>query len=242
MMHRFQLVGVTMLALLAFGALTATSASAQTFLLAEWLVGGAALTTELLAEVSGELLLTDTGLKAMVLCSGIADGWFGANSLGWVSEVLSLSGGAIGGPLGTGTPLLCVAQEGCSTTAETPNVWPVNLPTEGEVELLEETGYTGFVGLALPTGTNTSIGWAVECTILGVKAEDTCTAAEGVAEIILSGTTLVGVTSEAFTELAGAKLANCSLGGTETGVVEGEGTCTLIGGGEVTVSSEGVVS
>jgi hypothetical protein len=241
-MKRFQLMGVALLALLAFGVLTAASASAQTFLLAEWLVGGVAVTTELLVEVSGELLLTDNGLKAMVLCSGIIDGWVGPNSLDFISEILSLSGGVIGAPLGSGTPLLCVAQEGCSTTAETPNVWAVNLPWETEAELIEQTGFTGFAGLILPSGTNTTIGWAVECTILGIKSEDTCTTPEGVAELNLSGTNLVGIFSEAFTELAGAKLANCSLGGTETGVVEGQGTYGLFGGGELTASSEGVVS
>jgi hypothetical protein len=241
-MKRFQLVGVTLLALLAFGVLTAASASAQTFLLAEWLVGGAAVATELLVEVAGELLLTDNGLKSMILCSGIFDGWVGPNSLDFISEVLSLSGGVIGTPLGTGAPLLCVAQEGCSTTAETPNIWAENLPWETEVELIEQTGFTGFAGLILPSGTNTTIGWTVECTILGIKSEDTCTSPEGVAELNLSGTNLVEIFSEAFTELAGAKLANCSVGGTETGVVEGQGTYGLFGGGELTASSEGVVS
>jgi hypothetical protein len=231
-------MGLTLFALLAFGALTAASASA-TFLLAEWLVGGTAVSVELLVEVSGELLLEDTALKAMVLCSGILDGWVGPNSLDFVTEVLSLSGGVVSSTELVGTPILCEAQEGCSKTAETPNLWPLGLPWESELELLEQTGYTGF---AILLTSKTAVGYYLECTILGIKSTDSCTTALAVAELTLSGTNAVGKFSEPFTELAGAKLATCSFAGGETGIVEGEGTYIVSGGGELTGSSEGVVS
>jgi hypothetical protein len=85
-MRKIQLLGVAMVALFAFGALTAMSASAaNVYLLAEWLVGGTAVTTQLLIEMSGELLMEDTkgalGAPLMVLCSLILDGWVGPNSL-----------------------------------------------------------------------------------------------------------------------------------------------------------------
>jgi len=233
-------MAMTLFALLAFGALTAASASA-TFLLAEWLVGGTAVATELLVEIGGELLLEDTALKAMVLCSGILDGWVGPNSLDFVTEVLSLSGGEINPTVLVGTPILCVAQEGCSSTAETPNIWPVGLPWESELELLEQTGYTGFVILLTSPGEG-SVGYYVECTILGVRSTDECKTTLGVAELTLSGANAVGIFSEAFTELAGAKLAQCTFAGSETGIVEGSGIYTVSGGGELTGSSEGVVS
>jgi len=233
-------MSMALFALLAFGALTAASASA-TFLLAEWLVGGTAVTTELLAEGSTELLLEDTALKAMILCSGIGDGWFGPNSLAFISEVLSLSGGAVSSTVLTGTPLLCVAQEGCSTTAEAPKAWPVGLPYVGEVELLEQTGYTGFAVLGT-SQSGSGGGYYIECTILGVKSSDECTTQESAAELTLFGTSLMVVGSEAFAELVGVKLATCSFAGAETGIVEGSGIVTLSGGGEITASSEGVVS
>jgi hypothetical protein len=240
-MKRFQLLGVAMLALLAFGAILATAASAQTFLLAEWLVGGVAVATELLVETTGELLLSDTALKAMVLCSGILDGWVGPNSLDFITEVLSLSGGPIAQTVLAQTPLLCEAQEGCMTSGETPNVWAINLPWESEVELMED-GTTFFADLILPHSGGGNPGWTVECTILGVKSEDECKAPEGVTELKLEGSTLLGVFSEAFTELAGAKLATCSFAGGETGIVEGEGVEKLSETGELTASSEGIVS
>jgi hypothetical protein len=138
-------------------------------------------------------------------------------------------------------PLLCVAQEGCSSTAETTNVWPIGLPYEGEVELLEQTGYTGFgvLGGSQQAG---SVGFYIECTILGVRSSDECTVAQTGAELTLSGTSAVVVDSEAFTELAGLKLGTCSFAGGETAVLEGSGILAVSGGGELTASSEGVVS
>ncbi|HEX4115277.1 MAG TPA: hypothetical protein VHY18_05330 [Solirubrobacteraceae bacterium] len=90
-MRKIQLLGVALLALFVFAAFTAVSASAaNVYLLAEWLVGGSAVTTELLVEMSGELLMEDTtgalGAPVMVLCSWVLDGWMGPNSLGPLTE------------------------------------------------------------------------------------------------------------------------------------------------------------
>jgi len=233
-------MGVTLFALLAFGVLTAGSASAATFLLAEWLVGSAAVTTELASTTTGELLLEDTALKADVLCSGIFDGWVGPNSLDYISEVLSLPGVASGVPL-TGQSIACTAQSGCQASPA-PVVWPVNLPWETEVELMEEESKTFFVDLLTSaTGTKT-VGYELECTILGVKSSDECTTATAASELTLEGTSLLGNFTDAFTELAGLKLGVCTFAGGETGIVEGGGTFALTGGGELTASSEGVIS
>ena len=130
-MKKSQVLGIALLALFAFGALTATSAMAVT-LLAEWLVGGAAVTTELTTTTTGELLLEDTKVpiigKASVLCSGIFDGWVGPNSLDFISEVLTSGGVAVSnaGTL-TGESLTCTAQTGCETSTS-PLVWPIGFP------------------------------------------------------------------------------------------------------------------
>ena len=238
MMRKIQLLGVAMLALFAFGAFTAVSASAA-YLLAEWLVGGAAVTTELLSEISGELLLEDTkgalGSPAMVLCSGILDGWVGPNSLGWISEILTLGGVAVSNTVLSGQALECTAQTACETNT-TVLVWPIGLPSETEVELLEQTG-----GPLFEVSTVKNQGFYISsCLVLGISAEDECTSTEGgtVAEMTLSGTTLVASVSTAIVELSGGKLGTCKNGGSETGVVEGSGTYALSGGGELTASSE----
>jgi hypothetical protein len=237
-MKMFRMLGAALLALFAFGVLTAASASAvPTFLLALWLVNGAEA-TELATTTTGELLLEDTkttiGVVA-VKCSGILDGWIGPNSLDYVSEVLSLTGGAISSTALTGTALECAEETG---SCPSPLVWPVNLPWETEVELMEDSG-TFFADLLLPRAPATEVGWEVECMGI-VPLTDTCTQTEGVTELELeAGTTLLGKFSLAFTELAGAKLAKCTQsGGQETGVVEGEGPTVLVGGGSLTASSE----
>jgi hypothetical protein len=239
-MKTHKLLGIAMLAVFAFAAVLAASASAATFLLAEWLVGGSAVTSELLTETIGELLLEDTKTPlgaADVLCSGILDGWVGPNSLNWVTEVLSLNGTAVSSTQLSGTALTCTNQANC----EEPLVWAAHLEWESEVELMEDT--TTFFADLVKSHSGTTVGWEVECmkSIIGAITDE-CVSAEGVSELALEGTTLLGNFSRAFTELAGAKLATCSLGGENSGIVEGGGAITLSGGGELTASSESAVS
>jgi hypothetical protein len=239
-MKRFQLVSIMLFALLGFGVLTAASASAATFLLAEWLDGGAAIGSELLTELEGSLLLEDTVLKAAVLCTGDLDGWVGSNSLGWVSEVLTVLGEEVNTTPLDASGLKCTAQAGCAASPS-PMVWAVNLGWETEVELMEDSG-TFFADLILRHSGGSNPGWEVECSILDVLSDDICVTPEAVVELTLEGTTLLGNFSEPFTELAGAKLGLCTFDGGETGVVEGGGAIVLVEGGELTASSEGVVS
>lgn len=236
-MRKLQVIGAALVAMFAIGVLTAASASAVEFLLAEWLVGGAAVTSELTTETTGELTLEDTKApligKAAVKCSGSFDGWVGPNSLDFVSEVLNLSGAAITDVLGTGTRLSCTSVTGCSGTA---SVNPLDLTWQTEVELMVDGTETFFADLFTRTGGG-SFGWEVECTVLGTTQVDECTATEGVTKLLLNGSTLEGEFSEAFTKLAGAKLANCTLGGTESGVVSGKGPIKR-GSETITASSE----
>ena len=71
------------------------------------------------------------------------------------------------------------------------------------------------------------------------KPSDTCTATEGVTKITAEAPNLDALFEEAFTELAGLKLAKCTQSsGKETGIVSGLGTISLVGGGTLTASSE----
>src|ERR1700683_4363024 len=237
-MTKFRILGIALVAVFAFGAVLAASASAATFLLAEWLVGGAAVTTELTTEATGELLLEDTKVpllgKAVVLCSGIFDGWVGPNSLGWISEVLTLAGAAVSNTVLSGQALECTGQTSCETNTVV-LVWPIGLPSETEVELLEQTG-----GPLFEVSTVKNQGFYISsCLVLGISAEDECTSTGGaVAELTLSGTSLVATASTAIVELNGGELGTCKNGGSETSVTEGSGTYAVSGGGELTASSE----
>jgi hypothetical protein len=241
-MRKIQLVGV-LLALFAFGALTATSAMATT-LLAEWLLNGVAITTENLVEIKGTLLLKDSkavvGGPAAVECvSWSFDGWVGPNSLDYVTEVLNAANETIGA-LG-GLAFVCTAKEGCETSTP-PDVFPVGLPWESEVNLLEQTGGPFFADFLTKVGGG-KLGWEItNCLVFGTPHEDECTTERAVVELKLGGTTLSGVFSTAFTDLAGLRLANCTAGGAEAGEVSGEGSFVVSGGGELTASSETAVS
>ena len=74
----------------------AASASAATFLLAEWLVNGAAITEagpEVGTEAVGTILVEDTKTAlgaSSFICSGSLLGTIGFDGLGRISEVLTL--------------------------------------------------------------------------------------------------------------------------------------------------------
>ena len=236
-MRKIQL-GVVLLALFAFGALTATSAMAVT-LLAEWLLKGVAVASETLVEIKGALLLRDSkgvlGSPAAVECAGESfDGWVGPNSLDYISEVLTATGESIGG-LG-GLALECTAKEGCETNTK-PSVFPVGLPWESEVELLEQPGGPFFADFLTKKGGGT-FGWEITgCLVLGSAHEDECTTSLGAAELKLEGTTLLGNFSTAFTVLVGSKLVLCTASAAETGEVSGEGAFSV---SELSASSESI--
>lgn len=237
-MKVFRLLGAALLAMLAFGVLTAISASAATFLLAEWLLNGNPVTAELLVETTGELLLEDLkttiGAVGVKECSGILDGWVGPNSLNFITEVLTLSGTAVK-ELVAAEAVTCKEETG---SCPTPLVWAENLPWESEAELMEDpAGTIFFADLLLPKAPNTEIGWEVECMGI-IPLVDSCLTTEGVAELTLEGTSLLGNFSEAFTLLAGAKLALCSQSNEESGVVEGGGVIKPDSTEELTASSE----
>jgi hypothetical protein len=240
-MGRLRLVGAVLAVAFVFSLFASASASAVSFSLAEWLVNGSPVTSELLTETTGEFLLEDSkafGGKASVLCSGSLDGWVGPNSLGWISELLTLAGVAVSTIALSGTPLECTAQAGCEVGTK-PKVWATNLGWEAEAELMVQGTEVFFVNLILPHAGGGNPGWEIECTVIGIKFVDECTAAESIAELKLEGATLLEKFSKAFSELAVVKLANCSMGGTESGVVEGEDSVILSGGGALSVSSEG---
>lgn len=242
-------VGILMAACIG-SAFAAVSAPAS-FLLAEWLLNGVRLTENDLVEIEGEILLVDlsASVKPDILCSGIYFGWVGPEALGWVSEVLNLDLEPISITPLTVLALLCLVDgtSGCEASTPTVDVYPVGLPWEIEIELLEQVGVF-FIVLFFKHGGG-RIGWEItNCLVLGLSQTDECTnesnetIAGAAAELTLEGTLLLGSFSEEITLLAGVKLANCTQGGVERGVVEGGGSFDVSLNGELTASSEGAIS
>jgi hypothetical protein len=235
-MKRIHIIGISLIAIFAFSVVAAASASAAiTVLLAEWLVNGTGVATTLNVTSTGELLLEDEkvsllfGAKAMVLCSGILDGTIGANGVDEVLELLNLAGAAISLTALTGTSLSCTNQENC----ESSKVWAVKLPWKTLLELVEELGFVGFADL-----TEGTPGWYVECTALGIKLEDECTALQDISEKVNVAGGVEDVSSDAFTLLVEGKKGKCTRGeGEETEILEGTASNT-IAGATLQVSSE----
>jgi hypothetical protein len=216
----------------AFGALIASTAFAETTLLAEWLANGAEITANLATTSTGALLLEDTETiagKASVLCEGIFVGSVGANGKDETTQIQNLAKEPIG-VLG-GLALKCVAEQGCAAATEASpiEVWPVGLPWKTELFLMENGTFLDLVSA-------TEVGYELLCLILGINAEDKCTAADGEVEIVNDADT-----GDAAIP-AGAIVSpnfNCTQSGRATGInVADELASILLTSGELlTVSS-----
>jgi hypothetical protein len=234
-MKKLYVVGLALVAVFAFSSVMVASASAETTLLAEWLFNGAAVTGQLNVETSGEILLEDNKVpiigKVAVNCSGILDGWVDANGLDFISEVLTLAKVLVAAKL-VGTGLLCTSASGCEAASEASpiEVWPTIEGWETLLILMENGTFLDIIH---------GSGYEVLCLILGAMVEDECNATEtGLA--VTNGTAPVGAESPIGS--IAEPLATCKEGGAGSGVNEviKEVSKTIpVGGGELTVSSEG---
>jgi hypothetical protein len=219
-------LGATFVALVAVSALTVSSASATTFLAAEWLLNGLTITTAISTEAPGEIDYINTngggfGIRTQILCSWILDGTAGPKGADTTTKILSLTGEEI-----TSTKTLnCANTEGCEGAL----VYAVNLPWKTELELIGSDTGEPFVDLLI------NAGYKVSCTVLGVKIEEECVAAETAIEQTNVSGGVKDVFSEAFRELAGTKKGNCSAH-TEVVSFTGEGVTKPTAGGTLTVS------
>ncbi len=236
-MNELKILCVALFAVFAFCAIATAAAGAVEFLLAEWLVNGNPVTSTLLVNAEGEVLIAETipiiNIKIDALCSGIGVGTIGPNGEGTGTELLDLSGTLVSSTPLVEPGLTCTNTENCPE----PLAWADNLPWQGLLELMVDGTETFFVGLASKAGG--TIGYHLVC--MGSSGlEDLCTATEAIGKVTNTAEGLDGEASEAFAELAGLKLANCEKAGAETGVVEGLGFGLLVGSSEsLTASSEG---
>jgi hypothetical protein len=165
-MRKIRILGVAFFAVLAFGAIAATNASA-----AQWLINGAAITTAQHVTTEGTWLLRGLGFfgsEIHVVCNGILLGTVGPGDKDLVSAVTDLEGHA---------NLHC---EVLSTLCEgkLALVLAENLPWE---TLLLEPKANEFIDhfkedLSEPKG---KPAFLLECTLpLGVKSKELCESTE----------------------------------------------------------------
>ena len=236
---RFAGVGVAILAVLALSAMAlASTASAVTFLLAEFLENTVGIGETILVETSGELTMENTKApivgNAGIKCSGILDGDIGPDGAEDITELLNLETpkALINATALTELALLCSNILNC----ESSRLWAVNLPWLTLLVLWEIGSENGFATLLMPHTGGGNVGWYVECTDLGIKASEECATAEAVAEAKNVTGGVEGTFSDPFTELMGLKLATCSGNKEETGIITGSGVTVTSLAGPLTVS------
>jgi hypothetical protein len=220
------------LAVFMLGVFFASTASALTFLLAEWLEAGAAISSAKLVDGEGEINIVNLdggglGVTIELLCSGIGVGTVGPASEGTTTAFLNLAGEEISGVPLTGLALECTNSKNCTE----PLVWAEELPWKGELELMEDGTEILFVGLGFKGAMYS------ECLVAGISVSELCTVAVAAGELTNeAGGTVDGVASDAFQELAGLKLGECA-GHAEVAEVSGLGLLLLTSGNALTVSS-----
>jgi hypothetical protein len=143
-MKKHHILGLAFLAIFAFSAVLAATASAETTLLAEWEIKAAPVMTLTSVKTTGTITLINllVGVKvAEIFCEGAFVGSVGANGEGEVTEVLDKAGNKIGMEL-VGTSLSCESLLGNSSfgcnAAELAEVWTDNLPWHSLLFLMED--------------------------------------------------------------------------------------------------------
>lgn len=260
-MKKIRMTIFAVLALLAFSALTAVAASAETTLLAEWLLNSGAVTQLTSTETKGTLLLEDEetiGGKAAVECTATADGSVGPNGEDETTEILNALGEPVtslaaspnlpllGEGNATGLGSECKTEKVCAAGSSVSpiEVWPIGLPWLTSLFLMENGTFLNLIYsevLSLPeTGVEgLFVGYELLCLILGINAEDTCYAEDFEFEVVNDPTT--GDAAIPAGALASPN-ATCSQSGLKpTGVNQAVNTALILplaGVGLLTVSSE----
>jgi hypothetical protein len=227
-MKKTHVLGLAVLAVFAFSAVAASSASAATV---EWLKNGAAITSPEPSETTGSLELGNTsglgtGTKVAVLCDGKFFGTVGPGAQDTITSVLGLSGES--GTL-TSEIVSCVNNENCPS----PSVAADNLPWLTELREPKAGEVLDF----LLNGGKGEPGWEVMCIvpIIGL-VEEACTSsnANNQARSLLANDAGEGDVLGVFIKTENEKFL-CK--GQETGFVntafDGPGLITLTGGGKI---------
>lgn len=199
----------------------ASSAAAETTLLAEWLINGVAVTSSTSVEGTGEFIMEDAKAGIGVICAGSAVGTVGPDGAGETTEILTL-GGVI---ISLATPLLCKSHKSCEESATDIEAAPEHLPLSGALELTQAGGFRAFA--------IASADYFVSCLVLGIKVSEECTTTNVSYQV-------VNVTGGVESVGKGEPAANCTVGGVESGELEFAPGNLLkpTAGGTLSVSSE----
>jgi hypothetical protein len=213
-MRKIYILGLALMAMLAFSVVASAVASAETAL---WLANGAEITSQILSEIDLSWL-EETRIPLVgnvnVLCSTIDDGFRLPNGFMIITEQLTLGGGKE-------SPLDCTVESSTDSSLcavnELVEFEALKLPWEGNLVLEGENFVTIF-------GESGNVpGFSIEC--ITTKSKDKCEGKFKETDTNQTGGVLVVGLEE--------KTEKCELG---EGFTEGEGEATISSGGPLSVS------
>jgi hypothetical protein len=223
-MRKTYLLGLVLVAMLAFSAVSAVTASAEPAL---WAVDGVSVTSLVPVDTEGLLFLTD--LKAPFVGSAevhcevgiVLDGSVGPEGEDEVTEVL-LNG--VKSELVTCKPI-----KGCEAGMEV-DVLPLGLPWLTQLELMEVGGVTLILDKLLNNGT-IEAGYAIDegCLVLGIDTKDSC---KGPTSADIENMPAELDVLAIYGEAVESEKTVCEVGGVGSGDVAGEGLTLLTGANE----------
>lgn len=256
-MRKIHLLGLAMLAVFAFGAVSATVAMAELPNVeaanedAFWLVKGVAIPTTPPGEANarntestGEIILGNLSSNIEVKCSGVILGT--VYNLGSTEATLEGGFGLVTAidDLSTGTfkglelgGLLCstVKPAFCENNAESPLVWPDNLPWLTTLHLMtldsEEKAASLFLILFSADPTNLP-GYEVKCLLLGATIEELCEGESSASLELMAGAPNILLAEFIPEELELEKLEGTCSGTANIGFQNGSGEIKLEGSAE----------
>jgi hypothetical protein len=219
-MRKLQMAGLTLIAIFAFGAVTAASASAETTLLAEWLINAAAVVTLTSVEIIDVFLIEDLSTGDKIICGLVDVGSIGPSGEIEITEVLTLTGVAVT----LAAPGLCEANKGCEASTTDVEIAPDKEPWHGLMFLKEDGSFL------LDELSNSA--YTVSCLVLGVKITDECSYENGSVEVLnVTGGVEVKKEEEVLPD------GTCSVGGANELTIVYLGTIIIPLTGSLTVSS-----
>ncbi len=230
MINKIHIVGMVLVTLFALSAATLTSvATAETTLLAEWLIGGKEVTSLTSSEIKGSIIFKDAKIGLEIVCDGVLDGSVGSNGEGEITELLTTGGTTVT----LAVPLKCTSDTGCTEPAE---ATAESLPWHTLLYLTE--------GGLLREHLFSASYWTM-CNIMGILTEETCTDTNASYEVlnVTGGVEATGTVTP---------FGECTEGGKESGQqtfvagnlltsTSGEVTASSEAGGETTLLAEWLI-
>lgn len=215
-MHKVFSMTITLLLTLGSMAVLVAVASAETTLLAVWLLNGSEIVSNISTTQTGEFILEDTKVGIGIECSVSLVGTVGSNGTSTVTGVLSLAGAEVT----LTAPLSCESHKFCEEGTADIELSPEGLPYPSLIFLMSNGEILRLTFIWK---------WFSACLVLGLKVSEEC----GWEDVEYQ---VKNVTGGVETTGTGTPGGQCTTGGAGAGVL------TFVAGNLMTPTAGGTLS